>query len=499
MPPAPRWNFDTSGDHPKFDLSGFNFNDKALWNPLDSSHGISYQDGSSTSVRGDVTKNFDNDFVRSLDVGLRYAKRDLANRSGLRNHAIPSQASGYRLDQVLPEAFSNNPYKNDFYDGRGSTILANYNWVIPQSVVQDVAKVCQALRTTGCDPVFDPFNTFGATEKTKTIYGQFNYGFDLAGFPVDGNIGLRYVKTDLNIDGTRRSNGNTFTPISQQTSYADKLPSLNARMALRNDLFARFAYGKQITRPGFGDLSPTSSYTLGAGSGQQVQGTVGNPDLRPLRSTSFDASLEYYFSKDSYTYFSAFKKNVSGFIQNVQVTENISLPEYPDNTTALVSRKVNGDDGKIKGYEVGIQSFLSFLPAPFDGLGLQANFTRVDSEAPGPVAGTVFPLQYLSKNSYNLVAYYEKNGWRARLAYNHRSDWLDTLQGPGSGGLPIFAGSFGIVDASIGYRFNDHYDFSIDVQNAGKAEDLYYMGERDRLRFRDVWDRKISAVLKYTF
>lgn len=492
-------NFDTSGDYPKLDLSGFDFNNKALWNPLDSSHSIGHQEGSSSSARIDANKSLDNGFISSVDVGLRYASRDITNQYGIRNHTIPTQASGYRLDQVLPEAFAANPFKNDFYKSRDSMILPNYNWVIPQSVVQDVAKVCAALGDTVCYPVYDPFNTYRANEKTKTIYGQANFSFEAGKFPVDGNLGLRYVRTDLVIDGTRRSNGNIYTPISLDNSYNDLLPSLNARVELRKDLYLRTAYGKQITRPSFADLNPNSSYTLGAGSGQQVQGTVGNPDLKPLRSTSYDLSLEYYFTKDSYAYATAFKKKVSGFIQNIQVTENISLPEYPNNATALVSRKINGDNGTIDGYEVGVQSFLSFLPAPFDGLGVQANYTRVNSKAPGPVAGTTFPLQFLSKNSYNLVAYYEKAGWRARVAYNRRDDWLDTLQGPGSGSLPIYAGPFSIVDASIGYKFNDHYDFSIDVQNLGQAEDLYYMGTTDRKRFRDIWDRKVSAVLKYTF
>jgi TonB-dependent receptor len=492
-------NFNAADKYPILDLTGFDFNNKALWNPQDSAHSITRLDGSSTAARVDVSKTLADGPVTSLDFGYRYASRDMSNGFGVRNHAIPSQTSGFQLAQAMPEAFTPNPFKGNFYNGQPHMVLPDYNWVIPVSLPKDIAKVCAALSDSVCYPTFDPFNSYAATEKTNSLYGQVNYSFMLGSFPVDGNVGLRYVRTDLHINGTRRSNGNIFTPIDSTSKYDDKLPSLNAKVELKHDLFLRLAYGKQITRPSFGDLNPNSSYSLGAGSGQQVTGTVGNPNLKPLRSTSFDTSLEYYFSKDSYAYATAFRKKVSGFIQNVQVTENIALPEYPGYTTALVSRKINGDNGVINGLEIGVQSFLTFLPAPFDGLGLQANYTRVDSKAPGPVAGTTFPIQYLSKNSYNLVGYYEKNGWRARLAYSHRDDWLDTLRGPGSGSLPIFAGPFGIVDASIGYKFNDHYDFSIDIQNLNQAEDFYYMGVKDRQRFHDIWDRKVSAVLKYTF
>jgi iron complex outermembrane receptor protein len=51
----------------------------------------------------------------------------------------------------------------------------------------------------------------------------------------------------------------------------------------------------------------------------------------------------------------------------------------------------------VKGFEVGIQQFLDFLPAPFDGLGVIANYTYSDA-----IDSNGFPLVATSKNSYNL-------------------------------------------------------------------------------------------------
>src|SRR5690625_7118428 len=44
-----------------------------------------------------------------------------------------------------------------------------------------------------------------------------------------------------------------------------------------------------------------------------------------------------------------------------------------------VTRPVNAGSAKIKGFEVGYNQFFDFLPAPFDGLGIQANYTYIDS------------------------------------------------------------------------------------------------------------------------
>ena len=41
----------------------------------------------------------------------------------------------------------------------------------------------------------------------------------------------------------------------------------------------------------------------------------------------------------------------------------------------LLNQAVNSGDGKIKGFEVNAQTFLDFLPRPFDGFGVAGNVT----------------------------------------------------------------------------------------------------------------------------
>src|SRR3546814_19452705 len=45
-----------------------------------------------------------------------------------------------------------------------------------------------------------------------------------------------------------------------------------------------------------------------------------------------------------------------------------------------VNRPVNGDGASIYGAEFAFQTFFDFLPAPFDGFGVQANYTYVKND-----------------------------------------------------------------------------------------------------------------------
>lgn len=484
--------FDVRDDLPSYQLTGFDFNNVSAYNFIDSSHAIEKADGSGLSARFDGNYFFDDSVITSVDFGYRFASRDIDREQGTQSHF-----SGNQSIELLPDAAGDIAYSN-FYRGTQNQFIPLGIKAAPHDLIRDIPTVCTAFSDITCYPVFNPINTYSASEKTNAIAVQVNYDFDLGAFPVIGNVGTRYVSTDLNITGFRTSNGGDATPIDQSTEYDDVLPSFNARIELDDDLFLRFAAGKQLTRPSFSQLTPNLQIGF-SNANATLTGRAGNPDLRPLRSTSFDASLEYYFSENGYTYLSAFKKDVSGFIQTVTTTVNVSFPDYPNYSTADITRPQNGQDGEIKGFEIGVQSFFDFLPAPFDGLGVQANYTRVNSSAPGPIVGTTVPLVGLSKNSYNLVAYYEKNAYRARIAYTYRDNYVDTTAGPGSGALPIYVQPVGFLSASIGYKINEQFDVSIDADNLARSEYNSYFGSTNRPRYHNVVDRRIGLVLKMTY
>src|SRR5690606_38192343 len=166
---------------------------------------------------------------------------------------------------------------------------------------------------------------------------------------------------------------------------------------------------------------------------------------------------------------------------------------------------LNGEKGTIQGFEVGISAFMDFLPGAWSGLGFQANYTYVDSEAPSPFAtdlegnALLVPLEGLSENSYNLVAMYELSDWSFRLAYNWRDDYLRTTAGVGTDNLPIYNKDYGQLDASVNWRINDMFALRLDAVNLTDSRTDTYQGFKNR--HRDSWlnDRRYGLTLRVDF
>jgi TonB-dependent receptor len=186
--------------------------------------------------------------------------------------------------------------------------------------------------------------------------------------------------------------------------------------------------------------------------------------------------------------------------------------------TFNVNRYVNGSEkGKVTGFELAYSQFYDFLPAPFDGIGIQANYTRIDSSGGrNPVAAisdgnqitnanlNVLPLEGMSPESYNFALMYEKYGVSARLAYNWRSDYLLTTSAANVN-RPMWAVAYGQWDGSAFYTINKNYKIGFQVTNVGRdvnyirvssditkpLETHYYSATKT--------DRRISLVLRASY
>jgi len=72
-------------------------------------------------------------------------------------------------------------------------------------------------------------------------------------------------------------------------------------------------------------------------------------------------------------------------------------------------------------------------------------------------------------NSWNFIPFFEKYGFMARVAVNHRADYLDRFgqHQPNSlfGAEPVFVNSATYVDFSGSYTFNDHFNVYFEALN----------------------------------
>ena len=96
-------------------------------------------------------------------------------------------------------------------------------------------------------------------------------------------------------------------------------------------------------------------------------------------------------------------------------------------TNPAVTQPVNGSQSQLYGLEAAFQAPLTFLPAPFDGFGVNLSYSLVSGETIVPGRATAAPLPFQSERVASAQVYYENYGFHARLAYSYRSEFAEIL------------------------------------------------------------------------
>jgi TonB-dependent receptor len=408
------------------------------------------------------------------------------------------------------------------------------------------APICE--RSGEIDGCFRQVEINDISEETMAAYAMLRFGGPnsrVGGMRVSGNLGLRYVRT-VNTSAGALNYADPFVlptaaqctgplppPVPGQppasvprpvgcylsaddiafasgggasstvrTTHNNFLPSFNLRLDLSDTWLVRFAASRAMSRPDIGLLknyvAVNASLPGANGSDPRfVRDASGNitrvnpsytadaynPSLAPTTAWQFDVSLENYFANVGSFSLAGFYKNFDNYIQygayNLDVTNNGVT------RTVQVRGPMNGEGAEVLGFEVAYQRFFDFLPAPFNGLGIQANYTFVENNGitnanlknasgggsgataqPGS-AGTVIQvdqLEGLSRHAFNLVGMFERGPLAVRVAYNWRSRYLVTAVDC-CVYLPIWQESAGFLDASIRFRVSDNLELSIQGSN----------------------------------
>ena len=87
---------------------------------------------------------------------------------------------------------------------------------------------------------------------------------------------------------------------------------------------------------------------------------------------------------------------------------------------------INGDSAKIVGFEASYSQVYDMLPAPFDGLLTQFNYTYTHSKATLADGREIY-LPAASRNTFNVVLGFDKGPIDLRLAGTYRDKYLDEV------------------------------------------------------------------------
>jgi len=343
-----------------------------------------------------------------------------------------------------------------------------------------------------------PGITWHVWMKELASYLQADLGGELGGMPWSGNVGVRFIHTNLEITqhltglpgqyGTESADNGT-----QETdrSYNDVLPAVNFALNMTDKLVLRLAYSKNMLPLNLSQWG--GGLSLGYSLQETPTGPIyrvsqgnsnGNPSLNPWRSSNYGVNFEYYMNPTSMVALQFFYIDVQSFIKSGNVT-NCNLPDedgiYRGHCVAI-SQPIQGEGNSIKGVEFDYRQGFTFLPGLLANTGIEFNFTYAPSNTgERDLAGNKIPFQDNSTESGNVILWYQSQRFQTRVAYNYRSMRAVTENVGGIVGMERYEEPQHYLDATIAYKVSKYAELFVNGSNLTNEYQRYYLVWHDQL------------------
>lgn len=427
-----------------------------------------------TEMRADFTYTPDSETFTQLRYGL-YTQDRTKSAKVFQSPSLPNCFyCGYGFDVPDDLAYLVSP--NGWFDGIPSSFygynvddylafLETDGAIAGQSINRGedgATNIAAFAALDGYTPV-ELGTSFEIDEEILSAYADFVFQGDLGDMPWTVNVGFRYSETTTTASGNQATlldisqnpldgtildqtyqvdadGQRVSVPISLENTYSNLLPSLNVKFEIEEDMLLRFGYSETLTRPTMSDMRPVTN--IGSTRPDLLLASGGNPYLTPFLSTNWDVSYEWYYADASAVSIGLFSKDVVGFITSTPATETFSLAS--GSYDFEVNRPRNGAAAQVEGLE------MAWTHTWESGFGFQANATIVNSTSEDD-----FQLEGLG-DSQNLIGFYEKDGFQARVAFNNRESFLQTLRN-GDTAEPEFVDTYGQWDVSASYDINENF------------------------------------------
>jgi iron complex outermembrane recepter protein len=338
--------------------------------------------------------------------------------------------------------------------------------------------------TGSLDLALDPASVQDIEENTWALFLRAGFETKVADMPFHFSAGVRDERTRISSSGVGRLPTlltpnpqdptlltTTFSqnqPITTKSSYNYLLPSVDVKLELTPEVHLRFDASRTLTRPAINFLTPVLNVELIPRIGA-LTATGGNPTLKPYLSDNFDLAVEWYYAPNSYAAVNGFFKDVTNFI--VQGTQRQTINDVIDPSTGqpavyTVAQRVNGPDAKVSGVELAWQHVFGDT-----GFGFNANATIVDTNRPydrTDISQSGFAVTGLA-DSANIVAFYDRSGFEARVAANWRDDYLlqfgQNQNNSAFGAEPTYVNSSLQIDFSTSYQVTPELNVFFEALN----------------------------------
>ncbi|MDG2520567.1 TonB-dependent receptor [Caulobacter segnis] len=422
-----------------------------------------------------------------LSMGAAHDSREVQG-------AAIATTSVLMLPSLLPRVgmtFTPGKYVTDKPWDTGFPLGFRINWVDNGAMRGDIDAILQALGGAGLysrEGLTAPNARYAIKEDLTAAYASAKFE---AG-PAQLVAGLRVERLSQDIGGFVPGTSG-FTAVNASQDDTSLFPSINVKFDLKDDLVLRLAAQTGIARPSFAVVRTSATID---DTGRRV--TAGNPYLEPERTWGGDASLEWYLPGSGLASVSGFYRNVDNVLFDSSTRVSGDLFDAPglDRTGYEYVTTLNGGEGKLYGVEFAYMQQFVFLPGVWDGFGFQGNLSLLSGDFKSPDGRTVdFPG--VSDTIANASIFYEKHGLSARLSYQWRSKWIDTLTFEGFGDQ--MRDGYENLDLSVRYAINDNVSIYFDANNLTDETYVAYEGDRRHPTEVEQVGRRYLAGVRFRF
>jgi TonB-dependent receptor len=270
-----------------------------------------------------------------------------------------------------------------------------------------------------------------------------------------------------------------YGDVSNHGSYRRWFPSIHSTYDITANLKARLSWSTSFARPNFTNLIPSASVN----DAQQTV-TGANPGLGPQYSKNVDAKLEYYFKPAGLFSVGFFRKDIKDYI----VTQEVgTVPFGPDNgfdgnyEGYRFFTSVNGGNARVKGWEFDYRQQLTFLPGLLRGLGLQANYTRLETEGNfGATYRRTGEITGFTPRSANASVTYTYRGFTARVTTSYTGTIITSYSTNAAN--RVYRKPITTTNLNLSYRVHRYATLFCDVSNIFETGPSFYRYIPERVR-----------------
>jgi iron complex outermembrane receptor protein len=460
--------------------------------------------------RLEVEKEIDSGFLHSVQLGVNYTDHSKSLTPDEAFLGLVENTDGL-TSVVVPEQFRKGT-TNLGYLGLGPVISYDPLELLKAGIYHRVANAFGDVVVKAYD----------IHEKVMTGYLQANIDRSIGDNQLTGNVGVQVISTKQESNGATavllgfNPNGSPNVvgePRHEGADYVDVLPSLNLSFRMPSDWVIRFGAAREMIRPRLDDMKATTSYGFTIiGTDAFVNGTAGNPELRPWRANAIDFTIEKYFGVQGYLAAQFYWKDLKSYIYNADTPfdfSSIALASPGDEFNIIydgfMNQPINGKGGKLYGVELaGTLPFATFTEA-LDGFGVTGGVSYTKTKIRPTPDEPPSALPGYSKWVVNGTAYFEKWGFSARGSVRYRSTFIGEVSGFGASRTRRRALPETIVDAQIGYEFQPGSSLeglSVFLQGQNLTDEPFVTinpGEPMQIINHQTYGRRFLAGFNYKF